>query len=258
MQQVRLSRVHLAMNDTRDRSQELRKKLGMELSPVGVFLYEEIPGYAVPLKKKTRGCIAALMYMSAKGKIFVFDEETTGRSCASFYLGYQDWIFPGIEKFLSNECVNDREPERFLKNPEIAKKMIEHLVPEKKRTGTIICKPLELCLENEQSELVIFFANPDQLSALVFLTAFGAPLEDRIETRFASACMSMFTLPIKYAEEGKKKAVWGFHDLSARLSIPKDLTSLTMTFDLFNEVCENSYESFLGTETWERVRSRNG
>ena len=114
-----------------------------------------------------------------------------------------------------------------------------------------------MCLEYEQPELVIFFANPDQLSALVFLTGFGAPLEDRIETRFASACMSMFTLPLKYAREGKKKAVWGFHDPSARMSIPRDLMTLTMTFDLFNEVWENARESFLGTETWDRIRNRN-
>jgi hypothetical protein len=245
------------MTDFDKISVNIQEKLGMELSPVGVFLPEKLPEYAMHLNRKNQGCLATRIYTSAKGKVIAFDEHSTGRACASFYLGYSEWIFPGIEKFLSHETVNGREPERFLKNPEIAKECIEYYVPKEKRNTAIIFKPLELFSKDEKPELVIFFANPDQLSALVFLITYEAPLEERIDTRFASACMSMFTIPLKYAEEGKKKAVWGFHDISARKTIPRDLMSLTMTFDLFREVYGNLGDSFVTTETWEKLRSRN-
>ena len=245
------------MIDMNTSTSEIQDKLGLSHSPVGIFLYEEIPAYALPLKKETRGCIATEIYNCSKGKVRVYDAVTTCRPCASFYLGYSEWIFPGIEKFLSNENVNGREPERFLKNPQIAKEFIESYVPEEKRSETVICKPLNMSLKNEEPEAVIFFANADQISALVFLISYGSPAEERIVTQFASACMSMLTVPLKYAADGKKKAVWGFHDLSARLNIPKEVMSLTMTFDLFTEVSQNLSESFVSTRTWERIKSRN-
>ena len=245
------------MIDLTTAASEIQEKLGIRLSPVGVFLFDEIPAYALPLKKKSRGCIATEIYNCSKGRVRVYDAITAGRPCASFYLGYSEWIFPGIEKFLSNATVDGREPERFLKNPQIAKEFIENYVPEKKRCETVICKPLHMSQEHEEPEVVIFFANADQISALVFLISYGAPAEDRIDTRFASACMSMLTVPLKHAEEGKKKAVWGFHDLSARLSIPKEVMSLTLTYDLFKEVSDNLNESFVKTRTWERIKSRN-
>jgi hypothetical protein len=68
--------------------------------------------------------------------------------------------------------------------------------------------------------------------------------------------MSVFTVPILYAEKGEKKAVWGFHDISKRNRISKDITSMTLTYPLFEEICENLDESFVITEHWEQLRER--
>jgi hypothetical protein len=231
------------MSDYKRISNEIKEGLGMQFDPVGVCFSDRIPGDAMHFKKESRGCIAPLIFKSARGRVVAFDRPATGLPCASFYLGYSEWIFPGIEKFLSNENVNGREPERF--------------VPGKMRDNVIIFKPLGLFTESEKPELVLFFVHADQLSALVFLIGYGAPLEERIVTRFASACMSMFTLPLKYAEAGEKKAVWGFHDVSARKRLPRDLMTLTLTYDLFIEVVEHLGESFIQTETWDDLRKRN-
>ena len=236
---------------------DIKEGLGMQLEPVGVCFSDRIPDDAVHFKKEGRGCITPLIFKSARGKVVAFDRSTTGLPCASFYLGYSDWIFPGIENFLSNETVNGRDPERFIKTPELAKEFIESMVPDKKRDSAIIFKPLGLFTESEKPELVLFFANADQLSALVYLISFGAPGEERIVTRFASACMSMFTLPLKYARAGEKKAVWGFHDVSARKRLPGDLMTLTLTHDLFMEVWEHLAESFIRTEAWGTLKNRN-
>ncbi len=248
---------YFMMYDLKKAGLDLKEKLGMKLSPVGVFFTNEIPEGALHFKKKGSGCITPLIFKGAQGKTVAFDDDTTGWPCSSFYLGYSDWIFPGIEKFLSNEGVHGREPERFMKDPETAKRFVESFIPESKRQGAIIFKPLEQFTGNEKPEIVIFFANPDQLSALVYLIQFGAPDEERIVTKMASACISIFTSPMRYAQKGEKKAVWGLHDISVRKLMPKDLMTLTLTYDLFCEIYENMNGSFIQTENWEKLRSRN-
>jgi uncharacterized protein (DUF169 family) len=245
------------MADFKSLSQDIKEKLGTHLSPVGVLLTDKLPEEAFHFKKKGSGCVANMIYNSAKGKTFAFDENTTGLPCSAFYLGYTDWIFDGIERFLSNECVWGREPERFIKTPEMAKKFVESYIPHTHREDAIVFKPLEFFAENEKPELVIFFVNADQISALQYLIGFAAPNEERIVSRFGSACMSVFTIPMEYAAKGEKKAVWGFHDISQRSKTPKDITSLTFTYPLFEEICENLDESFLTTEPWIKLRERN-
>lgn len=245
------------MRNLKSVSQVFREKLNMNISPVGVLLTDTIPEDSLHFKKKGKGCVATMIYNSAKGTVFAFDKDTTGLPCSAFYLGYTDWIFDGIEKFLSNECVWGREPERFIKNPEMAKEFVESYVPESHRKGAIVFKPLELFTEEEQPELVIFFVNADQISALQYLIGFKAPREERIVSRFASACMSVFTVPMEYAQKGEKKAVWGFHDISVRSKLPQDITSMTFTRPLFEEICEILDESFLHTEHWEKLMRRN-
>lgn len=238
-------------------SQDLKKKLGMNISPVGVLLTDKLPEDSFHFKKKGSGCVANMIYNSAKGKTFAFDENTTGLPCSAFYLGYTDWIFEGIEQFLSNECAWGREPERFIKTPEMAKKFVESYHRKPHRKGAIVFKPLEFFAADEKPELVIFFVNADQISALQYLIGFEAPREERIVSRFASACMSVLTVPMEYAERGEKKAVWGFHDISQRSKIPKDITSMTLTYPLFEEICQNLDESFLTTEHWKKLKERN-
>ncbi len=244
------------MKDFKSLSQDIKEKLGMSLSPVGVLLTEKLPEDALHFKKKGSGCVAMMPYNSAKGKIFAFDKNTTGLPCSAFYLGYTDWIFDGIEKYLSNECAMGREPERFIKTPAMAKKLLEAYRRNPHREGAIVFKPLEFFSDDEKPELIIFFVNADQISALQNLISFGAPQEERIVTQFASACMSVFTIPILYAEKGEKKAVWGFHDISKRKRISKGITSMTLTYPLFEEICENMDESFVMTEQWEMLRER--
>lgn len=245
------------MKDFESISLDFREKLGMNVSPVGVLLTDKLPEDAFHFKKKGSGCVANMIYNSAKGKIFAFDKNTTGLPCSAFYLGYTDWIFEGIEQFLSNECAWGREPERFIKTPELAKKFVESYLRKPHRKGAIVFKPLEFFADDEKPKLVIFFVNADQASALQYLISFEAPREERIITRFASACMSVFTVPIEYAEKGEKKAVWGFHDISQRRKIPKEIMSMTLTYPLFEEICGNIEESFLLTEQWEKLKRRN-
>lgn len=238
-------------------SEKFKDSLGMKLSPVGIMFSDKTPKDAISFKKKTRVCIMPLLFKSAKGSIVAFDNDFTKKPCARFYLGYTNWISDGIEKFLSNEKLNNRKPERFIKTKEMALSAMKANIPDNIRTDVIIIKPLELFQKNEKPEIIIFFANTDQLSGLVYLINYSSPTEERISTPFASACSSVLTVPLKYAKQGINKAVWGLHDISARKRLPKDLMTLAMPYKLFEEMYDNIDESFLITENWKIIKNRN-
>lgn len=236
---------------------EFRDKLALEYSPVGYYYAEGKPDGAIGFKKKGGGCIMPLIFKAAKGATVAFDENSTGGNCSAYFLGYKDWIFPGVEYFLSHGPLIGRMCERLVKSPKLAKHYLESIKLKGRVKGAIVFKPLENFGESENPEAVIFFANPDQLSALVYLLHFGAPLEQsRIVTGFASACGSVVTLPLLYARSGKKAAVWGLHDITARPRLPKEIMTITVPLDLLAEMSRDMKESFLYTARWEKIVER--
>jgi hypothetical protein len=236
----------------------ITEKLGLTNLPIGMLYSDFVPENAVAFKSKGNGCILPLIYKSAKGKTVAIDKDTTGWNCSAFYLGYQDWIFEGIECFLSDGVVNGREGERFIKTSNQAKSFVEYYKPAPLNDKVTIFKPLSDFEKNEMPEIVIFFVNPDQLSALVYLLHYNAPeKDDRIVTRFISGCGSIVTLPMKLKKEGKKQAVWGMHDISVRKRLPKELMTLTMSYELLFEINNDIDQSFIITDNWKAIKERN-
>jgi hypothetical protein len=236
---------------------QLKEKLGLNFYPVGLYYSDTKPENAGGFKSKGNGCIMSLIFSAAKGNTIAFSPETTGWACSAFYLGYTNWIFEGIECFLSDGNVNGRSGERFVKSSGNAKEYVKSFIPEKLNDNYTILKPLSDFLPGEKPEIVIFFANADEISGLIFLLYFNAPEEDnRVVTRFMSACGAVVTVPMKYKREGKLKAVWGMHDISARLRLPKDLMTLSMPFEMAEEMAGHLDTSFVITDNWKKIKER--
>lgn len=236
----------------------LKEKIGLNYLPVGLYYSGSKPENAISFKKKGNGCIMPLIFSAAKGKTIAFNKDTTGWACSAFYLGYEEWIFEGIECFLSHGNLQGRSSERFVKTPQQAKEYVESFIPEKPETRYTILKPLEEFLPDEKPELVIFFANPDEISGLIFLLYYDAPEEDnRVVTRIMSACGAVVTVPMKYKREGQLKAVWGMHDIAARLRLPKELMTLSMPYEMVEEMAAYLDTSFVITENYQKIKRRN-
>lgn len=237
---------------------KFKEELGLNFLPIGMYYTDRKPENAVGFNKKGNGCIIPLIFSSAKGKTVAFDKDSTGWNCSAFYLGYDEWIFEGIECFLSDSDVYGRTPERFVKTKEQAKSYVESLKPKVINDKVTVFKPLEEFENDETPETVTFFVNADQLSGLVFLLHYNAPeKDDIITTSFASGCGSIVTFPMKYKSEGKAKAVWGIHDISARLRIPKELMTLTIPFELLVCIYRDLDQSFVITDNWKKIKERN-
>jgi hypothetical protein len=245
------------MFDIKEKSKILESRLGLKYNMVGFMHADKKPQNALGFKSQGAGCVAPLIFSAAKGKIVAFDKDTTGYPCSTFYFGYSDWVFEGIEYFLSSGPVNGRECERFIKTAEKAKEFVKSFKQEEKTKGALVFKPINEFTENEKPEIIIIFANPDQMSALNQLIHFNHPMErDRVITGFASACMSFYTIPMQYIKKGEQKAFWGLHDISIRPAFPKDLTSMAMPIEMFLEILSIMEESFLFTEKWNKLLFR--
>ena len=245
------------MNLNKQIGDKFKEKLGLDYFPVGMFFTETRPENAIGFKKKGNGCIAPLIFSSSKGKTVAIDKDTTGWDCSAFYLGYKDWIFNGIECFLSDGSVFGREGERFVKTKQQAKEYVKSFKPEEINKKVTVFKPLADFEEDEIPEIVIFFANADQLSGLVFLLHYNSPeRDDIVATGFMSACGSMVTSPMKYKSNGTMKAVWGLHDISARLKLPKELMTLSMPYEMVKEIYNEMDNSFLKTDNWMKIIER--
>jgi uncharacterized protein (DUF169 family) len=244
--------------NTREIGLKLKNDLGLKYFPIGILFSDRMPDNAKKFMKKGAGCIVPLIFSSAKGDIVAIDKDSTGWDCSAFYLGYQDWIFEGIECFLADGVVFGRNGERFIKTKSQAKEYVKSFKPKELNTRVTIFKPLEKFTDEEDPEVVLFFVTPDELSGLVFLLHYNSPdKDDVVISRFLSGCGSIVTMPMKYRVEGTKKAVMGMFDISARLRLPKDILTLAMPVDLLIDMYKEIDKSFIITDNWKNIKERN-
>ena len=107
---------------------------------------------------------------------------------------------------------------------------------------------------HEKPEVVIFFADPDQLSALVVLANYGRGDNENVIIPYAAGCQTIGIYPFREAGTDRQRAVVGLTDLSARVHIRKQLGDHLMTFamplTMFEEMEDNVAGSFLERPTW--------
>jgi hypothetical protein len=120
----------------------------------------------------------------------------------------------------------------------------------------VIFKPLaDVDPEQETPQVIVFFANPDQLSALVVLANYDRQDNLNVIIPYAAGCQTIGIYPYQEAKAERQRAVVGLTDLSARVSIRKLLEDHLMTFAvplaMFGEMECNVADSFLERHTWQ-------
>ncbi len=105
--------------------------------------------------------------------------------------------------------------------------------------------------------IVVFLANPDQLSALATLANFDRASNDNVITLFGSGCSSVVRQVLAQARLKDPKAVIGLTDITARQYLDKDVLSFSVLFNRFLEMEANVDISFLTKgEDWARIAKR--
>lgn len=256
---------------------KIAQAIGLKYFPVAVIHTNEKPGDALQIKEGRWGCVVAMLKAAAKGKTVVFDRKTYGCIGGGTGLGFGNLYtnFPGgIEFFLSTGnpqfCQTEvgkgivrnmpalKEGEGYFKNPEFAKEQINKLpftdIPEQ----YVVFKPLTDVTEQEEPKVIVFLANPDQLSALIVLTNYGRTETVNVVAPFGAGCHTVCLHPYRQAEEESPKAIIGLYDISARKFVDKDILSFSVPYKMYLELEANVDDnSFLHKEEWQRVLERN-
>jgi hypothetical protein len=147
------------------------------------------------------------------------------------------------------------EGERFYKQPELAGKWVASLPFTDVPTKYVVFKSWQQLTEEDEPELIVFFANADQLSALVIMADYHRGTNQNIAAPFGAACQSIL---FGYAEAKKEnpRGAIGFFDISQRLIVDRETLTFTVPYRLFQEMEANVAGSFLDTPAWQKLQKR--
>lgn len=240
---------------------QVAARLKLKYDPVAVLFTQEKPDQALEFAEEKWGCAAAMLTAAMKGKTIAFSRKTFGCLGGGVGLGFGDQYvhFPGgITHFLSTGRGEGYPPgEAYKKTPELAQSFVDSLPMTDIPAEFVVLKPLsavEPAVETPQ--VVVFYANPDQLSALVVLTNYGRVGCNNVTIPFAAGCQSTCLLPLAESQQREPRAVVGMTDISARPVIDADLLSFSVPWSLYQELEQNAAGSFLDKEAWHKVVRR--
>lgn len=239
---------------------EIASRLKLRYAPIAILFSNERPPDAMEFVENRWGCAVAMLTAAAKGKTVVFSRKTFGCLGGGVGLGLGNLYpnFPGgIHNFLSTGAGEGYpEGEGYKKTPEFAAQFVRELPITDIEESYVVFKPLAQVEEEEKPRIVVFYANPDQLSALVVLANYGRAQNDNVRIPFASGCQSVCLLPWDEAQQETPKAILGMTDISARPFVDADLLSFSVPYRMFCEMETNVPGSFLDKAAWEKVVKR--
>lgn len=266
---------------------QIAKAIQLQYQPVAILWSDEKPEGAMQFSEGKWGCVMWLAVSAAKGRPAVADQKTFGCFGGGVGLGFgnQYLNFPGglegfchflssgnagrpggaelaekIKPFMTKEShENFLQGERYIKNPELVKKFVQALPMTDVPSAYVVFKPLS-CIEptKEKPQTILFFVNPDQLSALTVLANYARGDNENVIMPYAAGCQNIGIYPYREARSDRPRAVVGLTDLSARVYVRKQLGDANfMTFAaplaLFEEMEQNVPGSFLERHTWQSL-----
>ncbi len=243
----------------------LARELKLRYEPIAVIFTNDKPQGAASFEEGKRGCVMSLVTEAAKGRTVVFDRKTVGCTGGVSGLGFGNAYdrSPGFEYFLSTGGGPlGREGEGYKKTPELARSVMKDLPTTDIPWTYVVMKPLSAVdAARENPVLVIFYANPDQLSALVVMANYGRPSNDNVVVRFSAGCQGVCLIPYQLGPDGQVKgaegkAVIGITDISARPHVDPDILGFTVPWAMYLEMEENIPGSFLERKDWQKVKAR--
>ena len=232
-----------------------KKYFGKADLPI-TFYYSDGDGNAEKAEKPAgRSCLICELAKVRNGRSLYYNIDSLGCMGAKRYLGYSVKMRPGFEYFLS--CGNDKiEGERYLRTPEMVK-----IFMEKQKTlpiggKNIIFKRWDMLNDDDNPDVVVFFASPDLLSGLFTLANFDQTDPNMTITPFGAGCGSIIHHPYLESLSDNPRAIIGMFDPSARPCVPEDVLTFAVPLKRFIKMIEYMDESFLITETWSTVKER--
>ena len=229
---------------------------GAELPFVFYYTDRDDRGKKVP-PAGAHQCIIGLLSIVRKGASLCFDMDSVGCGGGKKFLGYSDEIMPYFDYFLSCGIPLKVEAERYKKSPQLVQEMVKYIPDFKAPAKYIVFKRFDMLEASDNPDVVIFYAQPDVLSALFTLANFDRAEPNGVFCPFCAGCAAIVKYPYLENKSKEPRAVLGMFDITARPFVPKETLSFALPMKKFVSMVNNIEESFLINKSWEKVRGRN-
>ena len=221
------------------------------------FYYTDDPVNATVLTSTGNwSCLICELQKVRAGESLAFNSESLKCGGAKRYLGFTDRMRPNFEYFLSCGIENVMEGERYIRTPALVEELMKNQKKLNIRGKYIIFKRWDKLDENDNPDVVIFFAASDILSGLFTLANYDQSEPNSTFTPFGAGCGSIVYFPYIEKDSRRPRAVIGMFDVSARPCVPAGLLTFSVPMVKFTQMISYMDESFLITDSWKKVQKR--
>ena len=222
-----------------------------------LFYYANQEEQALEMKpQKGRRCLIQELVRVREGESLSFEGRTVICPGGRYYLGFVQHLRPDFRYFLSCGIPGKVEGERYKASPELVDERLQNEPPTVAPAKKIVFKRWDKLAEADEPLIVIFFARPDVLSGLAVLANYDEHGSNAVIMPFGSGCSSTIKLPLNELNSDHPHAILGMFDVSARPWVPQDELTLSIPFPKFVDMVANMDESFLITESWNKIKYR--
>jgi hypothetical protein len=229
---------------------------GAEL-PIVFYYTDGDAGLELGRVSKLNRCLVANLAKIREGAPARFGAESMGCSGGKRYCGFSHTLRENFNYFLSYGIPGELEGERYKKTPELVDEGMAKASAFTAPKPFIVFKRWDLLEDGEAPDAAVFFASPDVLAGLFTLANYDEA-ETAVIAPFGAGCASIVEHPWLENRSPRPRCVLGMFDPSARPYVPENTLSFAVPMKKFARMIENMEESFLITDTWDRMRKRIG
>jgi hypothetical protein len=241
----------------KDRFTNLWKKYFNKAELPIAYWYADDPGDAAVMKEgEGPRCIIGGLVKVRGGASQAYDVDAVGCPGGKRYLGFRPNLMPNFEHFLASGIPGRLEGERYKQSPELVKEAMEEWPTFEAPARYIVFKRWDNLTEDDDPEVVVFFAEPDALAGLFTLASYDEKDNTMNVTPFGSGCSSIVQYPYLESKKERPGTVIGMFDVSARPYVPETVLSFAAPMSKFVRMADNMEESFLITDSWRKVQKR--
>ncbi len=222
--------------------------------PVAFYYTDKPIGVKAAKDESLPRCVIGALASIREGKSIYFDAASV--RCGKRYLGYSSETMPNFRYFLSCGIPGKTRGERYCKTPEMVEEIVKNWPTFTAPAKYLVFKRWDNLTEYDNPAVVIFFATPDVLSGLYTLARFDETDRGAIQAPFGSGCAAIVQNPYLEQQSEHPRVILGMFDPSARVCVPKNVLTLALPMKKFVKMIDNMEESFLITETWQKIQER--
>ena len=225
---------------------------GSEL-PIVCFYANELgdvtfPDHPKP-NKKGYTCIFSQIAPVKQGRSRAFNMENLGCFGSFLPFGFDTNLSEDVKNYICNI-------EGVKKSYAHVESMYKHRPPIEAPGKFLVFKRWDTLEEQDDPQVVIFFATPDVIAGLHGLANFDTMTPYSVIVPFGTACDAIVGFPLSELEAEDPKAVLGAMDPSARIYFKPNISTFAAPWPKFLSMLENIDESFLDRDGWIKVKSR--